>query len=229
MTKGAITIYTTIHTKNYGLAEIIGNGAKKNYVTVKFLNTGNIDEFRRDAVFKGEIRDKYAVTLCGVGVIGNIKTRGKYKTLYTIWRNMIIRCYNGKNPAYSGSVTVSDKWKTFEYFVEDVPKIDGWDESAFNAGVLVIDKDIKQRNYKNKIYSLETCMWLNKHENAPIQDRQQRAFIAISPDGDIYTDYNITAFGRRFNLERKQISAVLHKRFRSTKGWTFNYVDEEIV
>lgn len=215
-------------TKNYGKAEVIGEGSKYGYLKVKFLNTGNIDEFRRDAVLNGEIRDKYAVTLCGVGIIGNIKTRGKYKRYYTAWRNLITRCYANKNKAYD-QVTVCERWKTFEHFYADIPLIDGWNAEMFENGLLDLDKDIKQQFCGFKIYSLETCTWLPKSQNRCIQDNQQKVFTAIAPNGEIYKDRNITDFARKHNLERRQISAVLHGRFKTTLGWRFEYVDKEIV
>ncbi len=217
-----------IVTKNYGRAEVLGEGGKYGYLKVKFLNTGNIDEFRKDAVLNGEVRDKYAVTLCGVGIIGNIKTRGKYKRYYTIWRNLITRCYTDKNKAYD-RVTVCERWKTFEHFYADIPLIDGWNSEMFENGLLDLDKDIKQQFCGSKIYSLETCTWLPRFQNRCIQDSQQRLFKAIAPSGEIYKDRNITDFARKHNLERKQISAVLHGRFKTTLGWQFEYVDKEIV
>ncbi len=225
-------IDTIIKTKNYGNIKILSEGTKYNYYKVMFLNTGHIDEFRKDAVIKGEVRDKYAITLCGVGIIGDIKTRGKYKPYYTLWRNMITRCYDGNNLAYFKKVTVCERWKTFEYFYEDIKKIDGWDEQKFENGLIVLDKDIKQRFSDSKIYSINTCAWISKSQKAPIQDGQQNLFVGISPNGNSFISSNITQFAREHNLERKQISAVLHKRFKSTLGWKFYYlkdIDKEIV
>lgn len=217
------------NTRNYGKAEVLSNGNKYGYLKVRFLNTGHIDEFRKDAVKKGEIRDKYAVSLCGVGIIGNIKTRGINKKYYTIWRNMILRCYGSINKTYQDKVTVCNRWKTFEYFFQDIDKIAGWDRQLFELGELDLDKDTLQRFQDKKIYSLETCKWIPKKLNRCIQDGQQKKFMAISPDGDIYIDSNITKFAREHNLERRQISAVLHKRYKTTMGWSFKYIDKEIV
>lgn len=224
--KEVVTIEIT--TKNYGRAVVVGKGDKYGYLKVRFLNTGNIDEFRKDAVVKGEIRDKYAITLCNTGIIGNIKTRGKYKKYYVVWRNLITRCYAKKNKAYD-QVTVCERWKTFEHFYQDVPLIDGWDVELFEKGLLDLDKDLKQKFCNSKIYSVDTCTWLPQSQNRCTQDKQQREFKAISPHGDIFYDRNITDFARKHNLERKQISAVLHGRFKSTLGWVFEYVDKEIV
>jgi hypothetical protein len=218
----------TVKTKNYGVAEIIGEGSKYGYYKVRFRDTNHIDEFRKDAIIKGEIRDKWAVSLCGVGVIGDIKTRGKYKQYYTLWHNMITRCYNHSNKAYD-NVSVCDRWLIFQYFYEDIPLIDGWNKEQFEKGLIVLDKDIKQRNQKHKVYSPQTCSWVSAHQNSVIQDNQQKWFTATSPSGEQYIDYNITDFARKHNLERRQISAVLHNRFKSTLGWHFEYIDKEIV
>lgn len=218
----------TVKTKNYGIAEIIGEGNKYGYLEVKFLNTNHVDEFRKDAVCRGEIRDKYAVTYLGVGIIGNIKTRGIYKKPYTTWRNMLNRCYGEKNSAYS-NVTVCDRWKTFELFYKDMPTIDGWNEQLYREQKLVLDKDSKQEFCKKKVYSPQTCSWLSPTQNNKLQDGQQRKFKAISPSGETFYDRNITSFAREHGLERKQVSAVLHKRFKSTLGWKFEFVDKEIV
>ena len=143
---------------------------------------------------------------------------------------MLYRCYCSDNKAYKGVVAVCERWKTFQYFYEDMRLVEGWDNELFEKGALVLDKDIKQRFSKNKIYDINNCSWVPVSVNSPIQDRQQHRFVAKSPAGEVYEDTNITDFARKHNLERKQISAVLHGRFRSTEGWTFEYInDEEIV
>lgn len=224
-----LVLQEIVKTKNYGNAIIIGSGDKYGYLKVKFMDTGNMCDFRKDAVFSGEIRDKYAKTVVGVGIIGNVKTRGKNKKLYNVWKNMICRCYDGNNLAYFGKVFVVENWKTFENFLLDVYNVEGWNEKLFEESKIVLDKDIKQRFKHPKIYSKETCIWVYRKENDGIQDAQQNLFIAESPDGKRYVESNITKFAREHGLERRQISATLHKRFKTTMGWKFNYVNEEIV
>ena len=63
--------------------------------------------------------------------------------------------------------------------------------------------------------------------NIAMQDKQQKPFIAIAPDGTTFEDYNITRFAEEHNLTRKHISAVLHQRIKSTGGRKFYY--KEIV
>lgn len=93
---------------------------------------------------------------CGVGFNTkgkySIKEDGKSSRCYTVWRNMIKRCYSEAEqkrvPTYIGC-TVSDEWHDFQNFAEWYTNHDyyglGYD----------VDKDLLVRG--NKVYSKETC------------------------------------------------------------------------
>lgn len=88
------------------------------------------------------------------------------KMVYQKWHNMLVRCYNEeyhkKQPTYIGC-TVCERWLTLSNFVEDVPKIEGYDRERFLNGELGLDKDKKKD--KNKHYVMKYCTWLPKPEN----------------------------------------------------------------
>lgn len=216
-------------TNNYGTIYVLSQAESSDTYTVQFVNTGTIKDVRGHQIKSGSIRDPYAKSVCGVGCTGNIKTKGKYKPYYSIWHDMINRCYNPNNKRFNAyqDVTVSEDWLTFEYFYKDIQTMDSFNADLIEQGVLVLDKDIEQRFKQHKIYSKETCRWVSKQENNEIQDHQQKVFYAIDPNGVQYTDYNITRFAREHNLDRRHISSVLHKRTKTTQGWRFSY--EEIV
>lgn len=224
-----INIGSVYQTNNYGSVIILSKTHRTDYYTVQFLDTGTVKDFRGYQILNGCIRDPYAKDVCGVGCTGDIKTKGKYKTYYSIWHGMICRCYDEKNKRYDAyrNVSVCDRWLVFENFYNDACSLDGYDNDKIQAGMLVLDKDTKQRYIQNKVYSPETCIWLSKYENNRIQDSQQTPFIAISPSGEVFEDYNITDFAKRYNLERRHISGCLHGRCKTHKGWKFSY--KEIV
>lgn len=91
------------------------------------------------------------------------------KRVYRKWTSMLQRCYN-KNfhktkygKTYIGC-TVCERWLTLSNFVEDVPKIDGYDEERFINGELELDKDINS-NGKNKCYIAEECTFVTRLDN----------------------------------------------------------------
>lgn len=111
--------------------------------------------------------------------ISKSKTR-----LHSIWRNLMSRCYNKNNPRYSTyggtGVTVCERWHNFENFYNDAPKIEGWVEELRHSWVKDLDKDYKQGfNIENKVYSLETCMWIDSNLNRRKQ-RHNKAVICLN-------------------------------------------------
>ena len=110
--------------------------------------------------------------ICGVGINDMPKgwcSKRKWNNLvYRKWRSMLMRCYSEKyqktHPTYK-CCTVCERWLLLSNFVEDFPKVDGYNEEKFLNGELVLDKDIKS-NGKNKEYSLDNCMLVSAIENA---------------------------------------------------------------
>lgn len=122
-------------------------------------------------------KDNLKPSICNIGCLGyinNLTTPLNEMQEYTLWADMISRCYSRKkqlkNPCYE-KAEICDRWKRFDYFLEDISKIEGyhlWKEyketHPNNKNIYEIDKDTKKLN--NKIYSLETCRFLVKDINA---------------------------------------------------------------
>ena len=92
--------------------------------------------------------------------------------VYKKWASMLRRCYNEEyhktHPTYK-DCTVCERWLTLSNFVEDVPKITGYDEEEFLNGYLELDKDKKKD--KNKHYIMKYCTWLPKPENISLANK----------------------------------------------------------
>lgn len=90
------------------------------------------------------------------------------RIVYNKWRSMIERVYSekyhNKKPTYMNSELCLE-WHWLSKFVDDIKKIDGYDEDRFIKGELVLDKDIKS-NGKNKMYCLENCVLVSPTENS---------------------------------------------------------------
>lgn len=150
------------------------------------------------------------------------------KRAFSIWHGMLRRCYDKKHVKYQyyggRGVKVCDRWKCFDYFLEDINKIDGWDTELFNSKELVLDKDGKGHN---SIYDLENCQWITRERNLRIRNDSNsniKYFKAISPTGEIFIDYNQKKFCEEHSLTPSLVSRVLKNEREHHKKWKFTYL-----
>lgn len=152
----------------------------KHLVDIMFVNTNIFDEhtiindinFNRLLQYDNKIKDGYKPSVFDVGCYGypNIDTFVRNRE-YILWYCMMSRCYNEKDKDYcnygAAGVSVCKRWQCYEYFLEDLPFIENYDLWLNNRGHYFIDKDIKQSGVSksNKIYSLETCIFITKIDN----------------------------------------------------------------
>ena len=141
---------------------------------IKYHNTSNLTiEFQDVHKYKmnttiqnfnrGQVKNPYDRIVFGIGYLGEgeYKTIGKHKgdrfvdNVYTIWRNMIERCYSeefrSKHLTYIDCY-VSDEWHCFQNFAS------WYYPNHYQVGTerMHLDKDILYKN--NKFYSPETCL-----------------------------------------------------------------------
>ena len=153
----------------------------------------------------------------------NKKTNIVYKKVYSVWKNMIDRCYKTNHKRYCNygkqGYYVCDRWQTFDNFVNDIDKIDGFNFKDFLDGNLTLDKDMKE--YGNKEYCLEKCCWISKEKNNKYKPNQQIEIIAISPTGVKYIFCNQSQFAKEHNLSQSKISECLSGKRSGYKHWKF--------
>lgn len=177
-----INIGDIFKTNNYGKFRIISNSDRKRgrmkCYDIEFLETGSIRYgICRREILNGEIKDYYRPSIAGVGYLGEGIYQKDYKREYSVWKHMLHRCYNENCDSYCKygalGVTVYKRWHCFKNFVEDISKIDGYNEQLFKDGKIELDKDLKQ-NYFPKEYSLCTCTFLSKEDNLEISRFQKK-------------------------------------------------------
>ena len=151
---------------------------------IEVLNTGFKTKCTPDHLIRNGkflIKDYYAPTVQGVGALGDIEgilktCGGKIRDCkeYRLWEGIMSRCYQKdyltKNRGYEFA-EVSDRWKRFDYFYEDVQKVKGYDLwkeyhrlNPTIKNIYEFDKDTIVPG--NKIYSLETVRFIHKKFNA---------------------------------------------------------------
>ena len=204
---------------------------KNGLITIQFINSGYIIQVNSAKLSGGLIKDPYEPSICGVGYLGECKPQN-YNQEYTLWKGLIERCYNPKRQDYKNygakGVTVCERWKCFSNFIEDIKKIDGYDETKFYNKELDLDKDIKQHDIpiECKCYSLETCQFISKHINRAFISRQKSPNVKIiSQKGEyiLKTDCPINELAVQLNIKTQYITRILRGEAKTHKGWTFKY------
>jgi len=164
--KAKYLIGTVWETNNFGKIEIIKK-LENRRALIKFLNDGTIVEVGDRAISSGEIKNPNAKVFLGIGYKGigphlmtngfNVKTKE-----YNLWSSMLRRCYGDKRVRIKS--TVCERWHNFQNFCEDLPKLENYHKwIEFGPSKFHLDKDVKGDNFR--IYSLETCMFLESYLN----------------------------------------------------------------
>jgi hypothetical protein len=153
--------------------------AHRTYVKIKFLETGYITVCDANNFIHGKVKDYLRPSVQGVGILGYVEDLEKQYRLrdmkeYRLWEGIIRRCYGSEyeieNQSYKDA-TVCERWLRFDYFYEDVPSIEGYNlwkeyqiENPNKKNIFELDKDTKVEG--NKVYSLETCIFIPKTYNS---------------------------------------------------------------
>ncbi len=211
------------YSNNYGPFKYIDDNAKiegynKRAVTIQFINTGTISTVPYRQAKEGRVKDVYYNKIANVACIGNATC---YHPAYSLWRNMILRCYDKENKSYlqygGKGVTVCNKWLCFEYFLEDLPYIDGYKYWEKNPKMYHLDKDLKQQNVEicNRIYSLNTCCFIYSHDNISLSnDNNKYIGCELLPSGKYRARARIN--GIRYELgtfEDVEVAANAYNNF----------------
>ena len=139
-------------------------------VEIQFLNTGFEATVELVQVKRGNVKDPYLPSVCGVGILGTkypTKINGVLTKEYTLWCHMFERCYSNaykkKYPTYE-VCKVSDNFKSYEYFYEWCHKQVGFNKEWH------LDKDLLIKG--NKVYSEDTCVFLPSEINSLLTKRE---------------------------------------------------------
>ena len=154
---------------NSGDFKILKYNDAKN-VEIQFLNTGFETVAQLGHIKNGCVKDLYSPSVYGVGIIGAkypVSEGGIDTKDYTLWCNMLKRCYSDgfkkKRPTYEGC-EVSEKFKNYEYFYEWCNRQIGFGNEGWH-----LDKDLLVKG--NKVYSEETCIFIPKDINLLLTKR----------------------------------------------------------
>lgn len=204
--------------------------SKQKMYHIKFLESGYETLAARPDVRKGLIRDRLEPTMYGKACLGFASYYDDSK-LYQRWHAIISRCYNPSHSSYpsygAAGITVCERWLRFDFFLQDIPHVEGYQKELVDSSLLHLDKDIKQQHLpkSERVYSLETCMFVSKKDNDSyrVQNESLRhSFTAISADGTVHQVNGIRPFAKENNLNHSMVALRLKQNTRVPyKGWIF--------
>lgn len=152
-----------VGSNNKGLQYEVVKYVTRFEVYVRFAKTNNIQKTTTMSIKEGYVRDCMSPSVAGVGFLGRSvsnKLSRLERTLYSLWRGMIYRCYDerslsrAKNESYNYCKVHKD-WHNFSNFYK-------WASLHYKEG-LELDKDLLIKG--NKVYSEDTCVFLTPRLN----------------------------------------------------------------
>tara|TARA_R110001592_G_C13193003_1_gene753537 strand:- start:12929 stop:14005 length:1077 start_codon:yes stop_codon:yes gene_type:complete len=133
---------------------------------------------------------------------------------YKIWKGMVSRCYGEKDliksPYYKGT-TVCDNWLVFSNF-----KL--WMEQQDYKG-MHLDKDLLQIGVDAKVYSPDTCLFIEDSINSFFTRSRNKSFITGANWDKQVSKYIAKGFykGKHFNLGRYKTQEEAHYHWQKWK------------
>lgn len=192
---------------SFTIKRYLGADSGNSRYLVQFQKTKGLTEASWPNIRGGQVKDPMVATVAGKGFFGNDISKLNYdERLYSLWRNMISRCYDRKNAQYKNygakGVTVSDEWLCFSDFIRTVSQVPFYEKWKRNTVSYDIDKDYFGANQ----YSKKTCIFLKSSENIGLSTQSGNAFRV---DGRLFvSNYELA---RYLNVHPQRVSDWVSK------------------
>lgn len=195
----------------------------------------------------GSVKNPYHPNVYEHGFLGLMSDGSKPKTSnengtktreYTVWQSMIQRVYDPKLherfPSYKGSI-LEDCLHCFAYFLEHIHLIPNYEYWLNHPSERVaLDKDIRGKG--NKVYSLDTIMFVPQSENT--RERLERCGNSFGSQPtkvygiNIKTSEKTKVFesmseaSRELGINYQNISHCLNGKLKTTGGYTWHKIED---
>lgn len=199
---------------------------------VQFDQTGSIVSALRPNIKRGQVIDPFYKSVFGEGCLGMpIEKRSPYyKAAYTLWYNMMRRCYDHNLPEYhlygGRGVYVESNWRCFSNFYRDIHGLVGFNKWSTEPTKYCLDKDY----FASNCYGKNTCVFITQEYNVALTGATGEKFVATNKHTGNTYDFTIQRwFAREHNIKHSQsISTALNSSpTQSTKNWKFERFSPE--
>ena len=178
---------------------------------IQFEGTGSVKKaVRQDVIQNGEVRDRYAKVICGVGYYGELENQTPIdKDLRKVWLHMMDRCYNPDCKEYPWyglkGVTVCKRWLNFANFHKDCRSLPNWHNKLAAPNLYALDKDF----YSASTYSQQTCVWL-RHEDNRLYAHAKAVRVQF-PDGEARVFVSAAEAAVASKLKKSRVLTCIHR------------------
>ena len=153
---------TIYENKTYGDKYMIIDVLENPFIRVKFLDDYGYETIAQSThVIRGDVSNPYSKSSYGVGFLGVYDKSYKHCDIaMKTWSQMMVRGYSKaylKNQPTYGNVSVCSEWHCFSVFLD-------WFKGNYIEG-FHLDKDLLQVGSEYKIYSPNTCLFLDRKMN----------------------------------------------------------------
>lgn len=207
------------------------------YFRVRFEDGTEINtsagSLRKQFIWNPYYKGTYGEGYIGIGTHKTI-IKGTSTREYTLWERMLGRCYSKNKNKYTKSydnVEVCERWKCFQNFCADLPRVPNYDKWLLGTNKYELDKDILSK--KTKIYSLATCTFVTHKENTSSENRRTvlTGLIYVAKrliDGYEEEFTNQTKFAKKYELTAANVSSFLRGNYKwsHVKGWVFRIKED---
>ena len=221
-------IYKNNAGEEYTIIKINGIKDAKRCI-IKFTDTGCERDVCRHIMQQGKVRDLLKPSVLGIGVLGEKYGNSKATKptpltarAYSVWKNMMARCYYENSPSYikygARGVLVADRWHNASNFLEDIQKLPGYNEELFLNGEIQLDKDASII----KVYSKETCRFLSVHDNSATYGHSKRCRATKEEFSKEYD--TIKECAADLGIHPSSISEAINGHIDKVKGYKIEFV-----
>lgn len=214
------TIIKNKNNQEFKIIDIINTNPKK--YKVKSLKTGYNTTISRSALYSGKFKDNLCSFSNFGGIIGYANT-SKNKKEYSVWSGMMRRCYDKKHDSYkyygAEGIKVCERWKRFDYFLQDIQKVKGYNKEDFYNNKIELDKDLSQK----KEYSFNNCEFLSSAKNN-LYTRKQKEFCVTFPNGTTKIYKSKKEAGIELGEDSSCITKYLKGYRKHAKNYKFQYL-----